>query len=445
MELIKKSLFLVIMAFLANAQSVRAETPAQALKVLTLNFNDEDVLLDPDNQVKDFRFEALVNWVKQNDPDIILMQEVWEYRGDASVGITLAQALGYDLNYRLDMGAPLLLYDSNVILAKKSLKMKNLAPLKLPHSALELGDGKTWIISLGTISYAIGSRLTLNNGEPLYVYTSHLIAENDSERNDQIKAVDRRIRKQLKKDGQNYSTAKIIFGGDLNAHTDTDGIQYLLKNGYQDTWSQAHPGDTSCTNCANPLESYFNPFTIGANQFPDQSDETISERIDYIFAKGVGQKTLASTLTFTSPQSGIWMSDHYGLVSVIGMGGTPEGDYPNPTRDFMNPIADATVLKADDTLFGCNPDDRSKPCSVALPEIEVTSVRGLALLNQSKQGLEFHIRGPGKIYTDKDADLDSGDVAAFTFSTPGDFKYTIENDDGVKRHGLIHVRSVTAD
>ena len=424
---------------LLSSVESRAESP-QLLKVLSLNFNSELLLLDTDYRVRDFRFAAIVEWVLKNDPDVVLIQEGWNYRDDASIGVSLAAALGYDLTYRLDMGAPFLLYDSDVILAKKNLHMKSLKSVKLPHSAVELGDGKTWIISLGAISYVVGARLTLPGGEPIYVYSTHLVGADDQERADQAKALGNSIRKQLRKDGLTYDTAKVIVGGDFNSHPDSTGIQFLRNQGFEDTWAAAHPGDESCTNCSDPTQNYFNPFTIGANQFPDQSDQDIDERIDYIFTRGPGLRAVASTLTFNQPTDGIWMSDHYGVFTTLALNGFAAENNPNPLRDAPDSDPAASVWNVGDAIFACDPDAASKPCRQPLPDISVRNGRGLAVQNGSSQGIEFHIKGKGIISTSPDADLDPKTQGAFTFSADGDYQYTIENDDGIKRHGTVHVK-----
>src|SRR6185437_321347 len=85
----------------ASAPQAAAGLLSQPLKYLTLNFNSEIVPEDSDNVMRDLRFNAINHWITWHDPDIIALQEAWDYRGDPSVALTIAREMGYDVVYRI--------------------------------------------------------------------------------------------------------------------------------------------------------------------------------------------------------------------------------------------------------------------------------------------------------------------------------------------------------
>ena len=178
-------------AFSAGTVSATESTATNApdqLKVLTLNFNSEIVPDDGQYIMRDERFNRIVKWMQDNSPDIVFLQETWNYRDLPTIAHAIARATGYDLAFRIAMGLPTYIQDGNAVLTKKSLKMSGEEDLKLPHSAIELGNGKTWAIGLGIVSTAVGVKVVLPNGDPAYVYTTHLLGTDPNQRADQIKS-----------------------------------------------------------------------------------------------------------------------------------------------------------------------------------------------------------------------------------------------------------------
>ena len=244
---------------------------SSSLKILQLNFNSELSSSDTKYVIRDLRFNALVQWVEQNDPDVLFLQEAWSYRGDSTVASTLARTLGYDLAYRLEMGFPDFFYEADAVLTKKNLNMTGEEDLKLPHSAFEIGNGKTWVIPFGAVSYAIGVKLTLADGEPLYAYSTHLTGSTTSDRADQAGAVLSDVRSRVEKDGVAWENAHVVIGGDFNSYTTDPAPTSVVQAGFEDSFATVHPGDSSCSDCQEPTDTWFNPFTIAAGQFPSQA------------------------------------------------------------------------------------------------------------------------------------------------------------------------------
>ena len=410
----------------ANAPGARGP-----IKALELNFNSEEVPNDPHNVVRDLRFNAAIDWVGKNDPDIIFLEEAWSYRKDPTVALTLARAIGYDVAYRLEMGAPGLFYEADAVLAKKDFHMTGQKNIKLPHSAFELGDGKTWVANFGGVSYAVGVKLTLNDGEPLYVYATHLVAVKATDRGDQASAIDQDARARAKADGVDWNQAHVIVAGDFNSTSLDPAILLMKKVGYEDSFDAAHPGDTSCSDCADTTYPWFNPFTIAAGLFPSQVDESTSFRNDYIFSHSPSFKALASTLVFTTPYDGVWMSDHYGLMTVFGDESLPKP--PNPVHDTEGTVPDTRIVKVSTDQFLCsdpwnnagNPEGAA--CANEIAPVVVNGPRGVTIENRSDFYFEIEIDGPGVILATRTAALNPGEQVAFTFNTPGEFTYSIRN------------------
>ncbi len=427
-------LFILLISFLAP----KAE--ASPLKVLQLNFNSEVLLDDGDYTIRDLRFNALVNWAKQNSPDIIFLEESWNYRDGKNIAQALAEALGYDFTYRINMGFPGLFYDGDAVLAKRELHLSEERDVKLPHSAFEFGDGKKWIIEFGSVSYAVAAKLTEANGRTLYVYATHLLGGNDMDRGDQSMAIVQDAKKWISTSGGDWNDSDVIIGGDFNSNPADSGPSGIVDSGFVDSFAAIHPGDTSCTDCEVPSEPWFNPFTLVAGQVPSQASFSANLRDDYIFAHGL--RPYESTIIFTAPIGGIWMSDHYGVWSKF------DNDFSLQTSMASHDAPEAAIpptqiIAVTDEQFQCTDDSN---CDVNLPGLEVSGARGITLRNLSKFYIRFKMKGPGKIFATRHVGLNPGESANFSFASIGQYGFEIENDvvdedseDDVVLHGIINV------
>jgi endonuclease/exonuclease/phosphatase family metal-dependent hydrolase len=405
-----------------------ASTP---LKVLSLNFNSEEVAHDHPSTVRDLRVPAATKWIKEHDVDVIMIQEGWNYKGDASVAKTLARELDYDVVFRVSMGFPGYFLDSNAIIAKKSLHMSERKKLKLPHSSFEIGDGKKWVIELGRVSYAIGAKLTLPGGEPLFVYSTHLIAKTLPQRADQLKAISDEIESQAADDGLAPGQYQSMIAGDFNSAPGDEGPVFMRSAGYVDSFEAVHPGDKSCTDCADTSYPYFNPYTIAAGLVPSQAADKGSERVDYVFSRGSILKPLASTLVFTTPLDGVWMSDHYGIFTTFGDASVARP--ANPVCDSVeseNP-APVVVTLTEDLL---NSDH-------VMDALEINGARGVVFENNT--GFKIHIQfhnADGNVFSKPKTTLKVGERAAFSFNEARDYPFVIHVQDRIfhpHHRGLI--------
>jgi hypothetical protein len=387
----------------------------EIIKTLSLNFNSETVPEDFRSRLRDRRFKAMIDWINLNSPDLIFIEEGWNHRGSPSIVKSLSEATGYTSYYRLTMGLNGLLLDSNGILLRPGFELKEPTNLKLAHASPTLGDGKTWIVSLGPTSWGVGGEIRTPGGNTLYAYATHLIGKTEEKRRDQLKSLHEAIARQVSETGGDPDRAKILIAGDLNETPESRTLNLLQGLGYRDTFKEAHPQirdiSQSCTFCGNPINPLYNPMTLAPNQVPAQSAIEGDLRIDYILAKGDEIQTKASTIVFTEPLNGVWMSDHYGIESTIELGPTSEALLPNEITDRTHSIPQSRVVEITDHNLFCD----SEGCRHQLADLDVNAASGITFLNHTHKALEITLKSDGRVWPGKFALPRSGRVTAFFF------------------------------
>ena len=417
----------ILSSFILFPVFSKADSAKAQLKVLTLNFNSENVPNDGNYFVRDLRFQAIQDWVKANDPDVILFQEAWNYRNGKNITQAVADAIGYDVTYHLEMGFFGVFNEGTGILAKKKFKMKDTFALKLPHSAPDAGDGKSWVIELGAVTYVVGATLTTPSGESLFVYSTHLAGQSASDRADQAAAIVADLKARSDAAGIPWAKTQAIVGGDYNSVPTDAAVINMLQVGFLDSFNEVHPADSSCSLCESPELGWFNPFTIAPGMIPSQAAERGLYRYDYIFSHGASMVPAGSTLTFTAPFKGVWMSDHFGVTTRFG------GDVRSPassvTHDSQD-IPSAVVETIDDDTMTCI----RYGCVSTLKDMIVQGSRGIVFENNSSEGVMIEVDGPGYIFSKPKTTLYPGERASFTFSQKGRFTYYLQpatnNSDG---------------
>jgi hypothetical protein len=413
-------------------------TPARAavLKILELNFNSEIAAFDDrDSLMRDLRFKALIDYIRAEQPDVILVAEAWNFHKYANFVTPLAKAVDYDSFYRIDEGFPGLMYDGDAIMAKRSLRMSETERVILPGSAPHLGDEKKFIIPLGVISNAVGAKLTLPGGDSVLVYATHLVSSSEQTRAQDAAAIDHAAMVHATRDGIAWNQANVIIAGDFNSDPGTETGRTLPGLGYQDTWAEAHPDHIAdpiaCTNCANPYSPRFDLMTIAPGQFPAQSDMGGDDRIDYIAARGPSVKTLASTIVFTHPYNGFWMSDHYGVLSTVAIDEPNAAPVANPLTDSDGQTpAPTTVLEITDETF--RPCHKRIDCEIKLPKQVVGGYKGFALVNKSSDSISAKItRGDKRdVLPARSTSLNAGQASAFYFAKSGEYRIRVIGPEG---------------
>lgn len=393
-----------------------ASFSAEMIKVASWNFNSEVVPEDKAEALREIRFQGLLKWVKQESPDIIFIEEGWNFRGYPSVVIPLAAMIGYEYTYRLTMGLNGFLLDSNGVLIKKGFHWDEKYSYELPHHAPTVGNGTGWIISLGATSWGIGGRITTPAGLPLYAYATHLISSKESDRADDLMGLHEKIKKEILNRGEDVDQASVLIAGDFNAGPETEVISRIKAAGYSDTFAEVHPGvteDESCTECSDPTSPYFNPVTIGPGQFPAQNDINGNEHIDYVMMRSKNYTPLASTLIFTEPYNGVWMSDHAGVMStfLLGKNEGPLPQVPNPVRDAVRPSEASQIVEITDDTLVCDADG----CQHEMPELKASTASGLTFINHSHRKVHVTVTGDARIWPRNFEALPPGKSTAFFF------------------------------
>ena len=107
----------------------------------------------------------------------------------------------------------------------------------------------------------------------------------------------------------------LVIAGDLNSVVGSAAYATFVAGGLTDSWLALHPTDPGLTCCQVPPDSIVNP----ASQ--------LSSRVDYILT-GAGLQPLSVTLVGDQPSartsSGLWPSDHAGIVETIGLDPLPQ-------------------------------------------------------------------------------------------------------------------------
>ena len=103
----------------------------------------------------------------------------------------------------------------------------------------------------------------------------------------------------------------VIIAGDFNSVAPQgETYQYVLSQGYSDTWLD------------NPLTYNANGYTYGHRSDLKNSSPNFNIRIDYNFVKAdndptIGEAFILGDETRDKTSSGLWPSDHGGVVTKI--------------------------------------------------------------------------------------------------------------------------------
>jgi hypothetical protein len=109
--------------------------------------------------------------------------------------------------------------------------------------------------------------------------------------------------------GPTKGRTPLVLVGDFNSVTTTPAYKTLVHAGLRDTWLQAEAGNPGFTCCRNPA---------------DLTSDTpaLSQRLDYVFARGLRPQSLAVIGTGPADRTpaGMRPSDHAGLDATLKLG-----------------------------------------------------------------------------------------------------------------------------
>lgn len=305
---------------------------------------------------KELRFNALLKEARRLNPDIIFLQEVNPASGFAS---RLADSLSCDEIHQvsnagikfLNMGIPLNLMEGGAILAKKELGLEKYEAFKLSGGAGIYSDLLT--VHFNETAFVLTGKIILNN-TPVYLLNIHLRDalpadsllnlyldkfvkqySNDKRELEEILEVSvsqNEIKKDEYRELEKYirslsEKGRVIAAGDFNAQPDERELKTFIRNcelrdcyndslngrGY--TWD--YPGNPN-TVYSVKLKNAAGEMLKGADIIHAYKD-SVARRVDYIFAdKSFGNEDiLNSGVVFNHSHSGVYPSDHYGVISEI--------------------------------------------------------------------------------------------------------------------------------
>jgi maltose 6'-phosphate phosphatase len=274
------------------------------LKIMTLN------LLFLEVQHRDERLAAIADYMLVDDVDVVLLQEVvggalsGTFNSALDLKTLLAEGGGdYDLSYRMANGLPGLLTVGNAILSRCPIRYT--VARRLPFvSEVLLPNG----IEIPLKRKVMMSRIKVGRWKSINVYNTHLCAFCSPEgrlsqvavASDFVKDVEALI------PGRN----PIIFGGDLNAQSDsgeyaafTDGLGLL------DTYAAVNSP-------LDPMQcdpTFDCTFDTGGDDYDNPYTDDPPVRIDYIFTRGL--EPFESAVVFNGPDG--FVSDHSAVVTWV--------------------------------------------------------------------------------------------------------------------------------
>jgi hypothetical protein len=428
-------MMLGLLLSLLAGPSIPSTNAAEILKTVSLNFNSETVPEDKHQRLRDKRFMAMTKWIRENQPDVVFIVEGWNYRGFPSIVKALGMATGYDYTYRLTMGVNGLMLDSNGIMIKPGHRFVETRSYKLPHASPTMGNGQTWIVSPGATSWGVGGKIRTAGGNTIYAYATHLIGKNASVRTDQLIGLHRFIEKEIRDQGESIEDANILFAGDFNEQPDSVLMNNMKAIGYRDSFGFTHPEVTAgtaeaCTFCSEPGSAFFNPMTIGTNQFPEQSVVEGDIRIDYILSRGSKIKPISSNVAFTGIYNGVWMSDHFGVHSTFAVGSgadqvpvTPVAYRDEDPSGIRNQVVEVTPER----LF-CS----HGKCKHSIGELDVSASNGVTFVNRTKALIHVDIEGTGRVWPSRYNFLTPGHSTAFFFDKGERYSFDTHHLMGIK-------------
>jgi endonuclease/exonuclease/phosphatase family metal-dependent hydrolase len=107
----------------------------------------------------------------------------------------------------------------------------------------------------------------------------------------------------------------VIFSGDLNAVDTSPSFAIFASAGFVDSWAQVNPGNPGFTCC----QVFQNGAIVDIINNPTSF---LNQRFDYVLLRGDVQASSAILVgadPLSRTTSGLWPSDHAGLVATIGV------------------------------------------------------------------------------------------------------------------------------
>lgn len=354
----------ILLCFVSGAASGQALQGATLLKVLDINvWSGLDYIGTltmgeyESDAVREQRYLALVEQIKELDPDVIGVHEANKIPGYAKrlgkdIGCKVFQHVGVGGVRLGPVGLPWNLREGDAILVKDKLNPEFVGRRQLSGGYV----GKWLTFHFADATQVLGIRITVNQ-KPLYVYATHwhasltdapaimaraeLLVNNNPTLHEEYSALQAEIKagamwrlseaeKTLSFIQETTGNAPFILMGDFNAENRSLEIKALLDNGMVDTFAHINPDDPGYTwdpaTNLNQQKHYLNAEATDATdlmQAIQTLDKTLSSRIDYIFTGprssiASGQITVKeSRVVMKKIIDGVHASDHYGIYTEL--------------------------------------------------------------------------------------------------------------------------------
>jgi endonuclease/exonuclease/phosphatase family metal-dependent hydrolase len=252
------------------------------------------------------RAVALAGEIAAAEPDVIGLQEAAVWRaGDAPpedhLALLEAELERRGLRYRrvavkengsvaLPSAAGILvgLADREAMLAREGLDVSNV-------QTGAFANALTMKTAQGSFSLARG--WIAADVERIRCVTTHLEVARPA-----AAATAQRLQAQELVEGPAATELPVVLLGDFNARPEGETYAYLRGAGFEDAWTQANPDGPAGFTCCH-------------RQGLDNPADTLRARIDLILVRGGATAAAASVVGEFS--SGLWPSDHQGVVADI--------------------------------------------------------------------------------------------------------------------------------
>jgi len=262
------------------------------------------------------RAAGLADEIEAGEPDLIGLQEAAEWRTDDTVvadhldlleaelarrglryrrvaaavngDVALPSAAGFNVGLR-DREAILAREDADVSTANvQTAAFVNTLPIETPHGTFALARG--WMSVDATV-----------RGTTVRLISTHL----------EVSRPPAAAAAQLAQAGELLAgpadtSLPVVMLGDFNSRPDAPTYAALRAAGFDDAWTRANPGDADGFTCCH-------------RERLDDPGDRLRTRIDLILTRGPIAATEAFLVghTPTDLRSGLWPSDHAGVVATL--------------------------------------------------------------------------------------------------------------------------------
>lgn len=274
-------LALAAAALAACAPAPRAEPPAPDADTARLSLVTLNLYHDRDHWER--RRPLVIEGLRALQPDVIALQEVLQHDTLRNQAEDIGEALGYSVFFvSTDPEGQAHRY-GNALLTRLPVLARSQRRLE------PLDDSRT-----------VAHLRVQAGGRALDVFNTHLhwTDEGGAIRARQLQDVLAHVRAQA---GDGPS----VIAGDFNAEADAPELAALREAGYVDVLAAADPAAAART-------------TLNPHYFER------GRRIDHLFARGAGLRTLAAQRVLDRPGAdGTWPSDHFGVRAEFELGPAP--------------------------------------------------------------------------------------------------------------------------